>query len=654
MSDYTFTENELSELREVFFTEAYEILESLDQEVLNLESGQDRDSSLKTIQRHLHTLKGNSRALGFTCLNTLTHKSEDLLRSIQDSGAELDQGLIDLLFAINDTLHVYLDGYRSSAQVDLDERLIERIEGRLSANGNGSHHGEAAADGAAGLAPACRYLLTVLFDPQCELRPSGARIILDRLSVMGEVLAVEPALESDAFAGAESFSIRFGSGDTAEAIRETADIPGIVKSIDISVQGAGEQQKHEQRPGAARDEAGHSLRVDSHRVDKMLNLVGELVIGRSMVGQVLTELEERFKKDGLIKRLGDANAFMEKTLSQLQKNVMKIRMLPIYNIFRKFPRVVRDLSLEKGKQVELVMQGEKTELDKSLLDVIGEPLIHLVRNAVDHGIEMPDERERKGKSRTGSVTLRAAHEGNQIVITITDDGAGLDPQRLRRKAVEKGVKTQDEADRLADDDVMDLVFLSGFSTADVVTDISGRGFGMDIVRTTVEALKGRIQLRSKPDEGTVVTLRLPLTLAIMRAMLFWTGGRLFALPMTTIERIARIREGDIQSISGRNSLRFRDRVISLISLDDALQFRADGGGQKGKFVIVVGMAEKLFGFLVDRLVGQQELVIKALDNHWGTVICTSGAAILGNGKVVLILDAPALITREVRREQAKA
>jgi two-component system chemotaxis sensor kinase CheA len=452
-------------------------------------------------------------------------------------------------------------------------------------------------------------------------------------------------------------SILFGSADSSAPIKELVDIPGIVEGVEIKRHENEETApgKPEPKDAPVKSEVAQTLRVEAQRVDKMLNLVGELVIGRSMVGQVLTELEERYKKDALVKRLGDANAFMEKTLSQLQKNVMKIRMLPIAQVFRKFPRVVRDLSLEKGKQIELLMEGDKTEIDKSILDVIGEPMIHLVRNAIDHGIELPDERERIGKPRTGKITLRAAHEGNQIVIDIIDDGAGLNPARLRKKAVEKGIKTQDEADRLTDEEAEELIFLSGFSTAEVVTDISGRGFGMDIVRTTIESLKGRIQVRSKPGEGSVFTLRLPLTLAIIRAMLFLIGGRLFALPMSTIEKITRIKDNDIQIVGGREVLRFRDKVISLVSLKGSLILDGAGEGQgRQKFVIVVGLADKLYGFLVDRLVGQQELVIKVLDNHWGTVNCTSGASILGSGKVVLILDAPALIAREIRRETGKA
>jgi two-component system chemotaxis sensor kinase CheA len=558
MSDSVFSEQELNELKEVFFTEADEILDSLNEGMLSLEAGRDRDEALKNIQRHLHTLKGNSRALGFTNLNLLTHKSEDLVKTIQDGAVAADRGLIDLLFAIHDALRDSVSGYRKGGDGALEQSLIERIGNALG-------------------------------------KPGGN----------GSEAAVHP--------------------------------------------------KQEARPPALKEDAAHFLRVDANRVDRIMNLMGELVIGRSMVGQVFSELEERQKKDPLVKKLGDANAFIEKTLSQLQKNVMKIRMLPISQVFRKFPRVVRDLSHERKKQIELVMEGEKTEIDKSILDVIGEPLIHLVRNAIDHGIEPPEERERLGKRHAGLLKLRASHEGNQIIIEVSDDGAGMEPAKLRGKAVEKGIRTQDEVGRLSDEEALDLIFLSGFSTAEMVTDISGRGFGMDIVRTTVESLRGRIQVHSLPGEGTTFTLRLPLTLAIIRAMLFYAGDRLLALPMSSIEKITRVKDGDVQTINGRKVIRYRDRVISLITLRDTLLTPgAAYGAEEGKnrFVIVVGSGEKFFGFAVNRLVGQQELVIKSLDNHWNTVNCTAGASILGNGKVVLILDAPAVIARELRREVA--
>ncbi len=657
MGEYVFTQSELNELKELFFNEAYEILQTIDQEILNIETGHERDAALKTIQRSLHTLKGNSRALGFTCLNTLTHKSEDLVKTIQDASLEPDHELTDLLFAINDALRLSTDGYRANAKVRLDDGLVERIEGQLLAlgnNGNGNNGKpllmvpETGNNG-------CMYDVRVTLASQNGGAPAGAGTVLERLSAAGEIVNSDPAAGSAEFGSAPELAVRIWSSLDPAHIEDLLRLPEIIKHASVDKRAAGEPGG---RPGPkgtpAKDEASQTLRVDALRVDKILNLIGELVIGRSTVGQVISELGERYRNDGLVLKLGDANAFMEKTLSELQKHVMKIRMLPIVQVFRKFPRVVRDLSQEKKKQIELAMAGEKTELDKSILDVIGEPLIHLVRNAADHGIELPDERERAGKPRTGKITLGAFHEANQIVITVSDDGAGIDPELLRKKAVEKGIKTREEAARLSDEEVNDLIFCSGFSTAEAVTDISGRGVGMDIVRTTVESLKGRIEVRSRIGEGTTFTLRLPLTLAIIRAMLFWVDNRLFALPMSAVEKIIRIKDSDVQTIAGKQVLRFRESVISLIPVNEPLMMRhGEGRAGRNAFIVIVRLGDALYGFLVDRLAGQQELVIKSLDNHWGTVNCTSGASVLGSGRVVLILDAAALIAKEMRREAVR-
>jgi len=588
MSDYTFTEQELSELKEIFFSEAYEIIQSLGENILIIESGQERDRALKDIQRYLHTLKGNSRALGFACINTLSHATEDLVRRMQDNATALDKGHINLLLAIHDRLHQYVDSYRINSVVSTDEKLIKRIE----------------------------VCLRISTDDNRSAQPSRGAM---EDSASCESVPVVPGASGDA---------PIETRDAGSVGQPSAPAASFIKS-----------------------ETASTFRVDAQRIDKILNLVGELVIGRSIIGQVLSDMDERQRKDVLTKRLIDAHTFMEKTLSQLQKNVMKIRMLPISQVFRKFPRVVRDLSIEKNKEITLVLDGENTELDKGILDVIGEPLIHLVRNAIDHGIEPPADRESAGKPRNGTITLRASHQGNQIVIEVGDDGAGIDPGRIRKKAVEKGMRTLEEAERMSDEEALDLIFLSGFSTAERVTDISGRGFGMDIVRATIESLRGRIQVRSRIGEGTMVTLRLPLTLAIIRAMLFRAGNRLFALPMSSIEKIMRMSDRDSETIAGRRVLRLRDKVISLIPAKETLGIEEDGVQVNGrKFVIIVGLAEKLYGVVVDKLLGQQELVIKALDDHWGAINCASGASILGNGTVVIILDAPALIAKEMRRQ----
>jgi len=565
MNDAGFTEQELAELKESFFVEAFELLDAMNQDVLDLETGQDQGVSLQNIQRYLHTLKGNSRALGFMRLNTLAHKYEDLIKIVQDRNILPTPELVDMLLMMHDSLLQLVQANRNNGDALPDIAQLARIEAAMRSMG----------------APA----------PE----PAGN--------------AAEDPGKSD---GNDALSPQTG-----------------------------------QKSAAAVGDVTQMLKVDARRVDKILNLMGELVIGRSLIGQVLADLTVRYPKDPHIKKLGDANQFMEKTISQLQKDVMKIRMLPIHRVFRKFPRVVRDLSREKGKEAVLELVGGKTEIDKSILDVIGEPLIHLIRNAIDHGIEPPEERERLGKARRGTIVLKAAHEGNQIVVSVEDDGAGIDPDRIRTKALAKNLKTREELARISDDDLMELIFVPGFSTVDQVTDVSGRGLGMDIVKATVEKLKGKIDVRSRRGAGTTFILRLPLTLSIIKGMLFYAGNRLLALPLSSVEKIVRLRDNNPQTINNRRVLRYREKVIRLFTLRETLMLNDDAAETTGnRFVIITGLGEKMYGFVVDRIVGQQELVIKILDNYWDTLECTSGASIMGNGKVVLILDAAAVIAKE--------
>ncbi len=645
MDEYTLTEQELNDLREIFFHEAGDILQALDHEILNLESGPKGSDSLKNIQRALHTLKGNSRALGFAAINTVAHKAEDLLKAIGDTEHDTDKKFLDLLFHVKDHLLTLVDAYQSNREAVVDEGLLQDITAILSSL---KAEGKTAFCSSASV-----YDITVDISENGSGTRKAAATILERLGLLGEVIHVESSPVEGECERSGAFRVRLSSSESKAKLEEAVALPEQVRHVEVSLHRGNPVTNDDHQSGPATSTSrSHMVKIDAQRVDKILNLVGELVIGRSMIGQVLSEISDRDPNDVLVKKLSHANAFVEKTLSQLQKNVMKMRMHPISQIFRKFPRVVRDLSHAQHKQIELVMEGEKTELDKSILDVIGEPLIHLVRNAVDHGIELPAEREQAGKPAVGTITLRAAHDGNQIVIHVIDDGKGLDPRLLRQKAVEKRLKTAEEANRLSDIEAMDLIFLTGFTTASAVTDISGRGLGMDIVRSSIESLKGRIQVSSRQGEGTTFTLRLPLTLAIIRAMLFWIDNRLLALPLSSVEKIVKAKEQDVQTISAKKVLRYHDKVISLLSLEESLGSTICS--ELKKYVIVVRLNQKLYGFPADRLAGQQELVIKMLDNHWGTVQCTSGVSVLGNGQVVLILDPPAVIMKELGREVVRA
>lgn len=382
-----------------------------------------------------------------------------------------------------------------------------------------------------------------------------------------------------------------------------------------------------------------------------MELTGELIIGRSMIEQAVKDLEDGASRDDIVGRLFAANSHMERTVADLQKVVMKMRMVPINHVFRKFPKIIRDLCAEKGKMARLDMQGKETELDKEIVDALGEPLSHIFRNVVDHGIEEPLCRKSAGKPEEGVVTLNAYHEAAQIVIEVADDGKGIDRERIKRKAIEKGLLTGDEGKKLSDREAVNLIFLSGLSTSETLSETSGRGVGMDAVKSAVDAMKGSIEVESTQGEGTTFRLRLPLTLAVIRGLLFEVGRKLYALPVSAVTDVTRIVTDDLVPVDGRDTFFLRDRIISVIRLHDLFSIDRENG--RRKFILTIGIGNKKVGILVDRIKGEQELVIKAVDDWYMRSGLVTGASILGDGRVVLILDAPAMFRKAVDDERKR-
>ncbi|MGB9731424.1 hybrid sensor histidine kinase/response regulator [Calditerrivibrio nitroreducens] len=379
-----------------------------------------------------------------------------------------------------------------------------------------------------------------------------------------------------------------------------------------------------------------TIRVDVSRLDSLMNLVGELVLSRNRIAQISSELERKFEGDYLVEQLLETTSQIGLITTELQLAVMKTRMVPIGKVFNKFPRMIRDLARDLKKEVDLIITGEDTELDKSVVEEIGDPLVHMIRNAVDHGIESPEERIKKGKPAKGKVHLAAYHEGNHIVIEITDDGKGMDPEKLKKKAIEKKVITPEEAKGMSKEEAFGLIFKPGFSTAEKVTGVSGRGVGMDVVKTNIEKLNGIISIESEIDKGSVFKLKLPLTLAIIQALLVDVSGEVFAIPLVSVIETVRINENEIHNFEGREVLKLRDSVLSLVRLDDV--FGLEGSFSQDIYVVVVALAEKRIGLVVDRLVGQEEIVIKSLGEYLSGNVGIAGATIMGDGKVRLILD----------------
>lgn len=444
---------------------------------------------------------------------------------------------------------------------------------------------------------------------------------------------------------------------------DTAEIANVIKNLKLGNEGKlkvvsaqtskSEPQNKQPEQEARKEEAKQTdtnkgvaapeqtIRVDVSRLDALLNLVGELVLSRNRLAQLSSDLENKFENEYLIDQLIETTSQIGMNTTELQLAVMKTRMIPIGKVFNKFPRMVRDLSRDSGKEIDLIITGEETELDKSVVEEIGDPLIHMIRNSCDHGVEAPDVREANGKPRKGEVHLSAYHEGNHIVIEIKDNGAGMDPEFLKRKAIEKKVITQEEAATLDDSQAYALIFKPGFSTAAKVTSISGRGVGMDVVRTNVEKLNGIISIQSEIGKGTTFYLKLPLTLAIIQALLVEISGETFAIPLVSVIETVRIATKEVHSFEGREVLKLRDRVLSLVRLDAA--FDLDESDKGELYVVVVALAEKQLGFIVDKLIGQEEIVIKSLGEYLGGNPGIAGATITGNGRVRLIIDVAGVI-----------
>ena len=509
--------------------------------------------------------------------------------------------------------------------------------------------------------------LTLGIDPNCAMPEAALQIVRNILGKMGEILAFSPA-EARHLSVAGNIEAAVATRETPATLAQKCRVPGIIAKIGVATLAALrsaapvqeynavgatpaiESEAEKTRMLQRQEETSRPvvsenlLRVDSDRIDTVLNLLGELIIGRSMFQQTLLEFGKRFPKDPLRARFSDAFAFQSRVLSDLQRSVMKIRMVPVENLFRRFPRLVRDTARTCNRNVELVWVGQETDLDKGILDALAEPVSHLLRNAISHGFESAEDRKRAGKPEIGTLRLAAYHQGNQVVIELSDDGRGIDSTAIRNKAVAQGLVHPDEAQRMTETELFKLIFLPGFSTAEQITEISGRGVGLDVVQNVLQRLKGSVAVESTPGKGTTFRLRLPLTLAIIKAILFRVEHRLYAVPLNAVAEMTRIHQSDVHLVDGHEVLQLRKEVLTLVRLGRP----AETNGAAKLFVLVVSHAGQKLGLVVDELSGQEELVIKALDTNLLSSDLISGVSILGDGRVVLILNLAAVAERRSR------
>ena len=676
-----------SELRDLFFESAAEILQAMNEAGLALEEHPADKEHLRSVRRAVHTLKGDSAACGFRELSELAHELEDVLTP---ELVKQNAGLIpEVVLTAADTFHEMLAAYRNRLQPPVGGALRDHINRLLhkTAAAPEKSSSEAKFDWTEYqrlmIAEAFRrgesvYNVAFHLDSESLLPAAAFELVRKALESAGKILVLHPESVAQA-ASTNLIEAAISSPKSADWIREHCFVPSVVARISVLkipvpqaaprdlleilieseaaavsagvAAGAPDSaldHHDESRDGAAPSGLAHAaaentLRVDAERIDTVMNLVGELIIGKSMLQRTIMEFERIHAKDPLRGKFADALSFQARVLGELQKSVMKIRMVPVEQLFRRFPRVVRDVAKLRNKDIGLEIAGQNTDLDKSILDALAEPLAHIVRNAADHGIETAAERETAGKPARGTVRLDAYHEADHVVIEISDDGRGLDRNKILRRAIENGILRTEDTGLLNDSDIMNLIFAPGLSTADEITEISGRGVGLDVVKAAVDNLKGSIELESELGRGTTFRLMVPLTLASIQSLLFRVSGKLYAVPLASVVEITRVTEGDIHRVDDHEVFQLRDQVLTLVRLErlESQQQRALG---KRVFVIVIASGTRKFGLAVDSLMGEEELVIKALEDRLVTSPLVSGASILGDGTVVLILNVLAVIS----------
>ncbi|KIL40807.1 chemotaxis protein CheA [Gordoniibacillus kamchatkensis] len=674
----------MSDYKELFLEELDEQLQLMDDEILKLEQAGESERVIQSLFRAAHTLKGSSAAMGFEEMKQVTHEMEHLLDLVRNKELTVSGALIDLLFKSMDCLKQLKENIvRGDApSVDVSGRIRELQ------SFSGAHTVVSFSTATPAVSKPVLNLDTrlkvqeaqerglrvcwihVQISADCVIKGARAYVIHSNMSEWGDVLLTAPELEAIDEQGSAPLDAVFlyaGSQSFEELKAQVANLTDVAA---VTVEEIDSQESELLNPGAAvADTAAaaapatfvpdkqaegeqaspgkaksQTIRVSVERLEHLMNLVGELVIDQTRIHQVERTQSRRFS-DETVAELGQISDHLSRIIGDLQESVMKARMLPIEQLFNRFPRMIRDLSRDLGKDIELAIEGKDTELDRTLIEEIADPLIHLIGNAVDHGIESPEKRELAGKSRKGTLTIRAAHEDNQVVIYVEDDGAGIDPAKMKGSALNKGIISAEEAERLSDREAIELIFRPGFSTAAAVSDISGRGVGMDIVRSHIEKLNGLIDIDTKLGQGTSFKIRLPLTLAIIIGLLVKLHDQTYIIPMSNIAEIVRVTYDDIQSIRGQSVILLRNQVIPVAWIHEHFHIPKADKGRRHIPLVIVGSAEKRLALAVDELIGNQEIVIKSLGSYIGKVDCIAGATILGDGKVALILEVSGIISK---------
>ncbi len=656
--------DDLQEIMEDFLIEAFEMNEQLDQDLVELEHSPEDLDLLNRIFRVAHTIKGSSSFLNLNILTHLTHNMEDVLNRARKGEIKITPDIMDVVLRSIDLMKTLLVTIRdtgsdtNNGKENEIEEAVKQLQAITSQNLEGAKEGTREA-------PQKENEKEVKKEAKKENikenQENKAKSPTAKDFASDNPLANEPDLDytnmsaEEVEAEIERLLNKRQEADKerrAQKKQEAKPKQEVAPKTEAPKTETPKTPKTETKAKAKADTEENkapsigveqTVRVDVRRLDHLMNLIGELVLGKNRLIRIYGDVEERYDGEKFLEELNQVVSSISAVTTDLQLAVMKTRMQPVGKVFNKFPRMVRDLSRELGKSIELIIEGEETELDKSIVEEIGDPLIHIIRNSCDHGIEPLEERRRLNKPETGKVQLSAYNEGNHIVIKISDDGKGLDPVMLKEKAVEKGVISERDAEGMSDREAFNLIFKPGFSTAKVVSNVSGRGVGMDVVKTNIEKLNGIIEIDSEVGVGTTQKLKIPLTLAIIQALLVGVQEEYYAIPLSSVLETVRISQDEIYTVDGKSVLRLRDEVLSLVRLSDIFKVDAILESNSDVYVVIIGLADQKIGVIVDYLIGQEEVVIKSLGYYLKNTRGIAGATVRGDGKITLIVDVGAMM-----------
>ncbi len=656
--------DDLQEIMEDFLIEAFEMNEQLDQDLVELEHNPEDLDLLNRIFRVAHTIKGSSSFLNLNILTHLTHNMEDVLNRARKGEIKITPDIMDVVLRSIDLMKTLLVTIRdtgsdtNNGKENEIEEAVKQLQAITSQNLEGAKEGTKEAPKEEAKEEVKEEVKEEIKEENKENKAKATNTAnpasdnpladepdLDYANMSAEEVEaeIERLLNKRQEADKERRAQKKQEAKPKQEVAPKAETPKTETPKAPKTETKAKAKADTEENKAPSIGVEQTVRVDVRRLDHLMNLIGELVLGKNRLIRIYGDVEERYDGEKFLEELNQVVSSISAVTTDLQLAVMKTRMQPVGKVFNKFPRMVRDLSRELGKSIELIIEGEETELDKSIVEEIGDPLIHIIRNSCDHGIEPLEERRRLNKPETGKVQLSAYNEGNHIVIKISDDGKGLDPVMLKEKAIEKGVISERDAEGMSDREAFNLIFKPGFSTAKVVSNVSGRGVGMDVVKTNIEKLNGIIEIDSEVGVGTTQKLKIPLTLAIIQALLVGVQEEYYAIPLSSVLETVRISQDEIYTVDGKSVLRLRDEVLSLVRLSDIFKVDAILESNSDVYVVIIGLADQKIGVIVDYLIGQEEVVIKSLGYYLKNTRGIAGATVRGDGKITLIVDVGAMM-----------